>query len=88
MMSLTMEFESDIYNQLLQYGVRWLHHPKMQSVEFSLYINKLLSWPIQIRSQELGVLKSLLKYRSILSMNKTGFWSIPGQPETKVNSPR
>lgn len=45
-MSLTTEFKSDINNQLLQSGVRRLHHPKMQSVEFSLYTNKLLSWPI------------------------------------------
>lgn len=33
-----MEFESGVNNQLLQSGVRWLTHMKMQSSDFSLYI--------------------------------------------------
>lgn len=60
MISVAMEFESGVHDQLLQSGVRWLKiHMKMQSVEFSLYIKKLPTWLIQIRSQELGDLKSI-----------------------------
>lgn len=45
MISVAMEFESGVHNKLLQSGVRWLkNHMKMQSVEFSLYIKKLLTW--------------------------------------------
>lgn len=68
MMSLIMEFESHARKSALAI---WCEvapsYENAITVESSLYINKLPSYLIQIRSQELGDLKSLPKYRRIYS---------------------
>lgn len=57
MMSLIMEFENDTQTGCCT--LVWSdYHTNMQSVKFPLYINKLSSWLIKIRSQELSDLKS------------------------------